>query len=122
MAATREERTVRLMFSCCACTPEVKLNTYWQMCISSITVCVVDGIASIAALHWVDNFRPCEKYLHLLAKRVGLVTKNVPLGFLATRLGKIRRNRESSKLGLLLDENKDWFAETLQWAVQKKGS
>ena len=79
MAATREAETVRLMFSCCVCTPEVKLNTDWQMGISSTTVCVVDGIASIAALHWVDNFRLCEKHLRLLAKMVGLVTKNVPL-------------------------------------------
>lgn len=89
MATTRKEETVRLMFSRCACTPEFKFNTDWQMGISSKTVCVIDGIASIAALHWVDNFRPCEKHLRLLAKRVGLVTKNVFLGDLESRLGEI---------------------------------
>ncbi len=113
MAATREEETVCLMFSYCAYTPEVKLNTNWQMSTSSKTVCVVDGIASLAALHLVDNFRPCKKHLRLLAKKVGLVTKNVPLGVLGSQLGEIWRNRESSKLELLLDENEDWFAETL---------
>ena len=84
------------------------------MGISSKSVCVVDGIASIAALHWVDNFRPCEKYICLLAKRVELLTRNVSLGELEVRLAEIWRNRESSKLGILLEEKGKWFAETLQ--------
>ena len=96
MAATREEETVRLMFSYCPCTPEVKLNTDWQIGILSKSVCVVDGIASIAALHWVDNFWPYKKHMRLLAKRVGLLTRNVSLGELEVRLAKIWRNRESS--------------------------
>ena len=84
------------------------------MGISSKSVCVVDKIASIAALHWVNNFRPCEKHMRLLAKRVGLLIRNVSLGELKVRLAKILRNRKSSKLGILLKENKEWFAETLQ--------
>ena len=102
------------MFSYCPYTPEVKLNTDWQMGISSKFVCVVDGIASIAALHWVNNFRPCEKHMRLLAKRVGLPIRNVSLGELEVRLEEIWRNRELSKLEILLEEYGKWFAETLQ--------
>ena len=51
MAAIREQETVRLMFSCCPCTPKVKQNTDWQIGISTKSVCVVDEIASIPALH-----------------------------------------------------------------------
>ena len=108
------------MFSCCPCTLEVKLNTDWQMGILSKSVCMVDEIASIAALHWVDKFRPCEKHMRLLAKRVGLLTRKVSLGELEIRLAEIWRNWELSKLGILLKENGEWFAETLQWAVTKK--
>ena len=108
------------MFSCCPCTPKVKPNMDWQMGILSKSVCVVDGIAFIAALHWVDIFRPCKKHMRLLAKRVGLPTRNVSLGELEVRLAEIWRNRESSKLGILLEENGKLFAKTLQWALTKK--
>ena len=90
------------------------------MRILSKSVCVVDGIASIAALHWVDNFRLCKKHMRLLAKRIGLLTRNVSLGELEVRLAEIWRNRELFKLRILLEENGEWFAETLQWAVTKK--
>ena len=81
---------------------------------------MVDRIASIAALHWVDNFRPCEKHMRLLVKRVKLLTRIVSLGELEVRLVEIWRNRELSKLGILLEENGKWFAKTLQWAMTKK--
>ena len=90
------------------------------MGILSKSVCVLNEIASIAALHWVDNFWPCEKYMRLLAKRVELLTRNVSLGELEVRLAEIWRNRELSKLEILLEENGEWFAETLQWAMTKK--
>ena len=75
---------------------------------------MVDGIASIVALHWVDNFRPYEKYIRLLAKRVGLLIRNVSLGELEVRLAEIWRNWELSKLGILLEKNGEWFVKTLQ--------
>lgn len=80
-------------------------------------VCVVDEIASIAVLYWVDNFWPYKKHLGLLAKKVGLFTKNVSLRKLESRLRKIWKNQKSSKLRQLLDKNEDWFSETLQWAI-----
>lgn len=120
MATTREEETVRLMFSCCGCTPEIKLNNEWQMSIMSKNVCVVDGIASLGALHWVENFKPCDKHFRLLAKKVGIVTKNVPVVTLASRLDEVWKNRKLIKLGQLVHENKAWFGETLQWAITEK--
>lgn len=122
MAATREEETIRLMFGTCACTPAIKLNSDWQMAVISRKVCVMDGIASLAALYWVDIFKPCDKHIRVLAKKVGLVIKNVPVEILWSRLEDIWRNRELARLEQLVSANNEWFAETLQWAVQKKGS
>lgn len=58
--------------------------------------------------------------MRLLAKRVKLLTRNVFLEELEVRLAEIWRNWELSKLGILLEENGEWFAETLQWVVIKK--
>lgn len=107
MAATREEKTVCLMFSYYAYTTEVKLNIDWLIGILSKTVCDINGIASLMTLHWVNNFWPCKNHLCLLAKKVGFVTKNVLLGVLESQFGEIWRNRESSKLRLLLAKNED---------------
>ena len=59
------------------------------MGISTKSVCVVDGIASIAALYWMDNFRSCKKHLRLLAKKIGLLIKNVFLRELESQLEEI---------------------------------
>lgn len=98
MAIIREEETVHLIFSRYGCTIEVKFNTDWQMGISLKSADVVDEIASIAAIHWVDNFRPCKKHLRFLAKRVSPLIKNVSLGDLDLQLEESWRNREVFKL------------------------
>lgn len=103
MVATRKKETVQLMFSCCACTPKVKLNTDRQIEILSKFVCVVNEIASIATLHWVNNFWLCKKYKHLLVKKDGLPIKNVSLRELEVWLVEICKNRKLSKLGILLE-------------------
>ena len=108
------------MFSCCSYTPEVKLNTDWQMGILLKSVCVVDGIASIAALYSVNNFWPYEKHIRLLAKKVMLLIRNIFLGELEIRWAEIWRNQELSKLDILLEENIKRFVKTLQWTVTKK--
>lgn len=64
------EEIVYPIFSYYACIPKVKLNTNWQISILSKIVCIVEMITSITVLYWVENF---------LAKKVGLVTKNIPL-------------------------------------------
>ena len=53
VAATTEEMNVRLLFSSCGCTQEVKLKVEWQMALLSkkINMDFTDGIASLAALH-----------------------------------------------------------------------
>lgn len=78
MVTTKEKTIVCFIFGCCACTSKIKLNTYWLMDISSKIVCIVNRIASITALYWVDNFRPHKKHLYLLAS---LVTKNILLSY-----------------------------------------
>lgn len=51
--AATEEETVRLLFSCCGRTPEVKLKIEWQMALllKKINLNMTNGIASLAALH-----------------------------------------------------------------------
>ncbi len=53
VAASREEETVRLIFSCCGCTPEVKLNVEWQMAllVKKINMDMTDAMVTLAALH-----------------------------------------------------------------------
>lgn len=70
----------------------------------------------------VKNFKSCNKYLCLLAKKVGLVTQNVPVIIFVSRLEDIWKNRELTSLEQLVSKNELWFAETLQWADHKKGS
>ena len=89
MAVTREEEIIRLMFSCCLCTPKVKLNMDWQMRILSKSVCVVGRIASIAALYWINNFRSCKKHMRLLAKKVRFLIRNISLREWEIRLAEI---------------------------------
>lgn len=120
IAATKDKETICLIFSYCTCTPKVKLNTNRQMDILSKTVCIIDGITLLMALHQVNNFRLYKKQLHLLSKKVGYLTKNSLLGVLESGLEKIWKNGELLKLRLLLSKNEDWFDKTLQWAVQKK--
>lgn len=79
MVATREEKTVWFLLSYCAYILKVKLNMEWQIRILSKSIYIVDGIAFIAALHLFNNFWPGKKYMCLLAKKVGLLTRNISL-------------------------------------------
>lgn len=40
-------------------------------------ICVIDGIVLLAVLYWVENFKPYNKYMRVLAKKIGLVTRNI---------------------------------------------
>ena len=53
---------------------------------------VIDKILSIAVLHRLKNNYSGMKYMHLLAKKVKLFTKNVFLKILEVGLVKIKRN------------------------------
>lgn len=75
-----EERNARLLFSSCRCTQEVKLKVEWQIAflLKKVNMDFTDGIASLAALHWVENFKLCNKHQTLLVRHLSLMTKKVP--------------------------------------------
>lgn len=77
------------MLGYCTYIPNVKLNTDWQIRISSKFIFIASRINFITVLQWVDNFWLCKKYLRFLAKNVNFFTKNVFLGELKSRLGEI---------------------------------
>ena len=68
------------LFSSFGCTQEVKLKVEWQMALltKKVNINFTDGIASLAALHWVQNFKLCNKHQTFLARHLSLVTKKVP--------------------------------------------
>lgn len=70
------------MFGTCTYTLAIKLNIDWQMVITSRKVYIINGIAFFAALYLVDNFKPCNKHIRILAKNIGFVTKNILLKIL----------------------------------------
>ena len=48
-----------------------------------------DGIASLAALHWVKKFKLYNKHQTFLARHLGLVTKKILNEDIASQLGGI---------------------------------
>ncbi len=44
-----------------------------------INLDMTDGMVTLSALHWVENFKLCNKHLCLLARHLGLVTRKVPI-------------------------------------------
>ena len=66
-------------------------------------------IASLAALHWVENFKLCNKYQTLLARHLGLVTKNVPKEDIASQLDSIWQHRNLLDFIKLVCKNPEWF-------------
>ena len=120
VAASREEETVRLMFSCCGCTPEVKLNIEWQMALlaKKVNLDMTDEMVTLAALHWVENFKPCNKYLCLLARHLGLVTRKVPVVVdLKSRLDNVWEHRSADSFKQLVTEKSDLFVESVLAAL-----
>lgn len=73
----------------------------------------MNDIALLVALYCIENFKPCDKHMYVLEKKVSLVTKNISTEILGSRLKKIWKNRELTKLEKLVSEKEDWFAETL---------
>ncbi len=91
MTASKEEETVQLMFSYCGCTLKVKLNIEWQMTLLAkrINLDMTDRMVTLSALHLVENFKLCNKYLCLLARHLGFVTRKVPVVHLKSRLDSV---------------------------------
>lgn len=57
MAATKEKKTIRLVFSYCEYTQEIKLNTKQQIAIILTKKNDIgDKIAIFVTLYWVENF------------------------------------------------------------------
>lgn len=74
---------------------------------------VIDDITSLSNQYWVENFKPCNKHICVLAKKIGLVIRNISAEIFGSRLEEIWKNRELVKLEKLVSEKEDWFTETL---------
>lgn len=102
------------MFNCCGYTPEIKLNIEWQMTflIKKINLDMMDKIVvKLVDLYWVKNFKPCNKYLCLLARHLSPVIKKVPIVELKSRLDSIWQHQSVDSFKQLVIENSDWFVE-----------
>lgn len=49
----------------------------------------IDEIALLITLHWVENFKFCNKHKSFLARHLGFVTKKVSQKDLISQLDKI---------------------------------
>ena len=116
MAAIMEEANARLLFSSSRCTQEVKLKVEWQIALLSkkVNMDFTDRIASLAALHWVENFTFCNKHQTLLARHLGFVTKKVPKKDIASRLDGIWQHRNLLDFTKLVCKNPEWFWEQVR--------
>lgn len=63
-------------------TLTIKPNNDWQMAVILRKVCIIDQIAFLMTLYKVDNFKSYDKHIYVLAKKLGLVTKNIPVEIL----------------------------------------
>ena len=107
MAAIKEEKTIQFLFNCCLCTPAVKLNIEWQMALLVVktNMDITDEIALLTALHWVENFKPFNKHLRLLARHIGPMTKKIPADELLLQMNGIwgcKRKVTCTRLGHVL--------------------
>lgn len=91
VAASREEEIVRLMFSYCECTSDIKLSTKWQMAllVKKVNVDMTDEMVMLVALHVVENCKPCNKHLYLLIRYLSLVTRKIPVVDFKSQLDSI---------------------------------
>ncbi len=119
VAASREEETVWLMFSCCGCTPEIKLNIEWQMALLAkrINLDMMDGMVTLSVLHWVENLKLCNKHLCLLARHLSLVTRKVLVVDFRSQLDSIWHHRSAADFKQLVTENSAWFGEPVVAAL-----
>lgn len=116
VAVTTEEANAWLLFSSCGCTEEVTLNIDWQMAVLSknVNMDFTDGIASLAALYWVENFKLCNKHQSLLARHLGFVIKGVPNEELVSQMDNIWQYRNLLDFTLLVRKKPEWFQEQVQ--------
>lgn len=131
ITTTREEETVRLIFSCCAFIPEFKLNTDWQMGISSKTVCVVeadikikDDLADVGldriSVQW-DQFRLCDDHFLKLCKRLHFI--GAQRAILTVRVNQLWELRSSHPtLQQFVINNCEWFSPKLTLIIRIFGT
>lgn len=72
MAITKEEKTIQLMFSYCGYIPKIKLNNEWQMFTMSKNINIIDKIALLITLQFVQNFKPYNKSIFYFSKKLVL--------------------------------------------------
>ncbi len=119
VAASREEETIRLMFSYYRCTSEVKLNIKWPMAFlaKKINLDITDEMLTLSALYFVKNFKLCNKHLCLLARHLGLVTRKAPIFDFKSQLDSIWHHRSGANFKHLVIENSAWFIESVMAAL-----
>ena len=66
-------------------------------------------IASIAALHFVKNFKLCNKYQTLLARHLSFKTKNICKKDIVSQLDGIWQHRNLLDFMKLVCKNPEWF-------------
>ena len=116
MATTMKEANARLLFSSCGCTQEVKLNVKYQMALLSkkVNINFTNGIVSLAALYWVNNFKLCNKHPTLLARQLGFMMKKVLKEDIASQLDGIWQHRNLLDFTQLVSKNPEWFWEQVE--------
>lgn len=77
------------MFSYYGYTLEIKWNNKWQIVIMLRKIYVIDKNALFKVLYLIKNFKPCNKHLHFLTNKVGLVIKNIPVIIFVLQLKNI---------------------------------
>ena len=79
VAATTEKTNIKLLFSSCRCTQKFELKVEWQMVflLKKVNINFINGIALLAALHWVKNFKFCNKHQTFLTIYLDFVPKKV---------------------------------------------
>ncbi len=119
VVASREEETVRLVFSCCGWTPEVKLNIEWLMTFLAkrINLDMTNEMVTLSALHWVENFKLCNKYVCFLTRHLGLMTRKLLVVDLKSRLDSIWQYWSEADFKQLVTKNSAWFVEPVVAAL-----
>lgn len=103
-----------MVFGCCGCSPAIKINSDWHIAVTLKKICIIENIVSWTTLYLVKNFKPYDKHIRILAKKIGLVTRNISAKIFRLQLEEIWKNRELAKLEKLMSKKENCFAETLQ--------
>lgn len=87
------------------------------MAVTLKKIYIIDVIALLMTLYLIENFKFYHKHMPMLAKQIGLVTRNVSAKIFELRLEKIWKNRELAKLKKLVNKKENLFAKILDWAI-----